>query len=878
MSAIKLKIIAPDGRTAELEVSDLPAAIGRDRKCPVHLDDRKASRCHARIELRDGVHTLVDLGSSNGTFVNGRAITERALRRGDELTIGKSLICVMHAAAADRDPPAPPGGQRRSRQRDEATRAQLEDRLRRRRRLGVLGPVVALFSLAALGALWLLSGPGVGSREPARVVETPALPPEIAAELHAIQSEVAAAPRVNAELLAKVSRLELKYRDVEFADGARPFANLNASLRIRHRLETGNRIHDLIRRRDGLLEAGKYGEALRVVRAETDTLLRDASLARPKARRILEQTEEQAQKAYTRLVAQVEFLEKLEFAEECLNNYEKGLEVFAGTSYGEELKTRRARFQKRLVAAQERSRLELVARREAARRAAERRRAETEKEATVERTLSRAARLAQAILAREPAKRPYRFSDFEGRPLGFRAGEGLVVETSEGERVVSATRIPPQTLAGMALDALEGDSLLEAASFAYEHDLGNLGDRLLLKYVRRKGSSPGRPDPAVNRLLAAARGLGRVPEGGFTYASGHGWEDAKQRAERTALDEAVRLSRRLAAVSSEKALKASFSKLRGLLADETLSGTARVEVRNRTIASLGELRQKLVKRLTGRVNQSAYARLRLARIELNRRRKEAVELIYDRKRYLPENHPDYGKGDEVNGQVAVDKAVAAVRELWDNAGDYAVAVDPRTSRLSDMIQLIDATCFPELRHRPPDDATDSLQEIRNNLDRVLDLRRFASDRAELDQYLYNRKVEAYNQALEDPDLAPGEKAHVAEVNDYREMLGRRRLFIDVRLCRATGKHSKACSDAGRIWHHGPDGSPGSRARAEGFPAPVAENVAIGYASPKDIWFRGWYRASDHHRNGLGGGWSTIGYGYAGNVGTQNFASIGAPFR
>jgi uncharacterized protein YkwD len=59
---------------------------------------------------------------------------------------------------------------------------------------------------------------------------------------------------------------------------------------------------------------------------------------------------------------------------------------------------------------------------------------------------------------------------------------------------------------------------------------------------------------------------------------------------------------------------------------------------------------------------------------------------------------------------------------------------------------------------------------------------------------------------------------------------------------------------------------------------VAENVAIGYANPKDIWTRGWYRASDHHRNALGSGHTCIGYGYVGTVGTQNFASAGAPFR
>jgi uncharacterized protein YkwD len=107
-------------------------------------------------------------------------------------------------------------------------------------------------------------------------------------------------------------------------------------------------------------------------------------------------------------------------------------------------------------------------------------------------------------------------------------------------------------------------------------------------------------------------------------------------------------------------------------------------------------------------------------------------------------------------------------------------------------------------------------------------------------------------------------------------MGRKRLFIDARLCRATTKHSQACDAANRIWHEGPDGTPQSRARAEGFPDGVGENVAIGYANPADIWWRGWYRASDHHRNGLSDRWTCVGYGFVGRVGTQNFSDTALP--
>lgn len=57
------------------------------------LQDPSVSRPHARLELIDGVWVLSDLGSANGTFVNGTPVTEkgRALRDGDVLTFGATL-------------------------------------------------------------------------------------------------------------------------------------------------------------------------------------------------------------------------------------------------------------------------------------------------------------------------------------------------------------------------------------------------------------------------------------------------------------------------------------------------------------------------------------------------------------------------------------------------------------------------------------------------------------------------------------------------------------------------------------------------------------------------------------------------------------------
>jgi hypothetical protein len=64
-------------------------AIGRSVESPIFLDDVTVSRKHALIELRDGVFTLKDLGSLNGTYLNNQTVSVAPLVSGDEIQIGK---------------------------------------------------------------------------------------------------------------------------------------------------------------------------------------------------------------------------------------------------------------------------------------------------------------------------------------------------------------------------------------------------------------------------------------------------------------------------------------------------------------------------------------------------------------------------------------------------------------------------------------------------------------------------------------------------------------------------------------------------------------------------------------------------------------------
>jgi S1-C subfamily serine protease len=72
--------------------------VGRDDACNLTLDDTKVSRRHAYLQEVDGQVEVGDLGSSNGTFVNGRRIEQPVtLAPGDSLRIGGSTLRIEPA-------------------------------------------------------------------------------------------------------------------------------------------------------------------------------------------------------------------------------------------------------------------------------------------------------------------------------------------------------------------------------------------------------------------------------------------------------------------------------------------------------------------------------------------------------------------------------------------------------------------------------------------------------------------------------------------------------------------------------------------------------------------------------------------------------------
>jgi pSer/pThr/pTyr-binding forkhead associated (FHA) protein len=88
-----------DGRTITI--------IGREPINDIPLNDPEISRRHARIDFDGGRYLLEDLGSTNGTYLNGRRLTEPApLKNGDVVEFGESIsLTFQNEATADQTAP-----------------------------------------------------------------------------------------------------------------------------------------------------------------------------------------------------------------------------------------------------------------------------------------------------------------------------------------------------------------------------------------------------------------------------------------------------------------------------------------------------------------------------------------------------------------------------------------------------------------------------------------------------------------------------------------------------------------------------------------------------------------------------------------------------
>jgi hypothetical protein len=99
LRAAASRIGAGKGAEAPLLALDWSGAhqellLGRHQRCDLVFSNLNVSRRHARLVFRDGTWILQDLGSKNGTFVNGVRVQRCELRPGDRLALGDEALWV----------------------------------------------------------------------------------------------------------------------------------------------------------------------------------------------------------------------------------------------------------------------------------------------------------------------------------------------------------------------------------------------------------------------------------------------------------------------------------------------------------------------------------------------------------------------------------------------------------------------------------------------------------------------------------------------------------------------------------------------------------------------------------------------------------------
>jgi pSer/pThr/pTyr-binding forkhead associated (FHA) protein len=95
--AVRLSCIDAVPSATDAVLTSLPVTIGRGDEADICIRDTWASRVHCRLCVRDGELYLEDLGSCNGTLVNGVRVHDVSIQRGDQITVGITTFRVTYS-------------------------------------------------------------------------------------------------------------------------------------------------------------------------------------------------------------------------------------------------------------------------------------------------------------------------------------------------------------------------------------------------------------------------------------------------------------------------------------------------------------------------------------------------------------------------------------------------------------------------------------------------------------------------------------------------------------------------------------------------------------------------------------------------------------
>ena len=351
----------------------------------------------------------------------------------------------------------------------------------------------------------------------------------------------------------------------------------------------------------------------------------------------------------------------------------------------------------------------------------------------------------------------------------------------------------------------------------------------------------------ADRIVAFWRGIA-VPNGGFVVDGKRFLTPAEKEVE-----DLVRRATRLA-----KGLKrARLSKYREIVSELQAMGKAAepvlTEALKLRVTALFEATRKV-----GSLGKMSATRQALA-ARLKLLRTEAMALIFDTKRYP---YPYGPNQDKV--QTEVDELTGKVKALYNHPGRYLFEQDKTlNAHIEFWAEAADDLAL--LTRQAPD--TSALFAM---IDELVDMPQFADSPKHVQK---NAEVLQYN--LDIDTTAKAEEREVVRLtNVYRMTMGLRAVKIAEPLILAARGHSTEMQKLKYFSHTSPvkgRTSPSDRARLAGWGGGVSENIARGSSSAQGS-VNQWIHSSGHHRNILGRGWGNLGVGLSPQnwYWTQNF--------
>jgi pSer/pThr/pTyr-binding forkhead associated (FHA) protein len=99
----KLVLTSSTEEHKEVPLTKETTTIGRKPSNDIHIDNLSVSGYHAQVITILEDSFLEDLGSTNGTYVNGKLIKKHALKHGDKITLGKYQLSYENSSGSDQD-------------------------------------------------------------------------------------------------------------------------------------------------------------------------------------------------------------------------------------------------------------------------------------------------------------------------------------------------------------------------------------------------------------------------------------------------------------------------------------------------------------------------------------------------------------------------------------------------------------------------------------------------------------------------------------------------------------------------------------------------------------------------------------------------------